>query len=115
MINRSAVMVRLKRPFLDWLKSLPDPIDLTPISSELPEERTIFLLPTYEMEEEKERLLKQYYKQIFEETLAEWWTDEADWPKNRTFNMLKEWLDVEFHCMILDLVDEPLLDEDRER
>ena len=109
MINRSAVIVQPKEPFYQWLKSLPDPITLSP--EDFKDDSTIYLIPSYEDDEELTDILSQMYDIIFEEVLSGWWTVEEDWPQNRTFKMFKEWLDISAHSMVLDMVDAPVEEE----
>ena len=41
--------------------------------------------------------------------LGGWVTDEALWPKNRTFEMFHEWFEVQMSSIVQDLyLDEPL-------
>jgi len=36
------------------------------------------------------------------------WTDLTHWPKRRNLSTFKEWFNIEFHSLILGLVDLPL-------
>ncbi len=108
MINRSAVTVRARQPFLDWLKSLPDPADVT--LAEVNREPHVYLLPEYGVDDEQEELLAAFHGLIFEERLEGWWTVREDWPPERDRETFKSWFDVEFHSVIHDLVDAPLED-----
>ncbi len=63
------------------------------------------------MDGEREEILADYYDIIFEDQLGDWWTDSTRWPKTRDFATFKEWFDIEFHSLILDLVDLPLESE----
>jgi hypothetical protein len=99
MLNRGAVIVRPKQPFMDWASSLDD-------SGILPDregEKTIYLVPEYEDDFEAIEVLSQVYDIIFEEELLAWHTRESDWPKNRTFAMFREWFDVEYHSIVQDI------------
>lgn len=109
MLNRSVVIVRVKDPFLKWVKSLPDPAD---ISKELiNQDNTVYLLPDLNYGVEEDELLDRFYDLIFEEQLNGWWTDKSSWPAKRDLETFKKWFDVEFHSVVLDLVDEPLIDD----
>jgi hypothetical protein len=110
MINRSAFIVRSKQPFLAWLKSLPDPADVS--LEEVNEDSTVYLLPDCSYYDDQNDILEQFYGLIFEDQLNGWWTEETDWPPNRDFAMFKEWFDVEFHSSLVDLVDAPLEDDE---
>ena len=110
MLNRSALIVKPKQPFLKWLRSLPDPANVT--LKELNWDNTLYLLPEYTFESEEEEILAHYFDLIFEEELSGWWTNEADWPADRGLDIFKKWFDFEFQSMIVDIVDAPLTDEE---
>ncbi|MEW6557271.1 MAG: hypothetical protein AB1349_07950 [Elusimicrobiota bacterium] len=104
-INRSAAIIKPKKPFWDWVKSVePDHI----INDEYLEDTSVYLLPDvqHSMDEdvEFEDYIKRIYKQIFEEELNAWYTDESLWPADRTFEMFQEWFGFEFHTVLLDTV-----------
>jgi len=110
MLNRCVVTVRAREPFLLWLHSLPDPTDIT--LDQVNQDSTVYLLPDYEDDDEQPRLLAQYYDLVFEDQLAGWWTDQRDWPEKRDLLLFTRWFDVGFHSVVIDLVDEPLWDEE---
>ncbi len=106
MINRCAVTIKAKEPFVKWLKSLPDPLALS--IEEINEDSTVYLLPEYDYDENQEPLLEHFYDLLFDEQLSSWWEAEEDWPTARTFSLFRQWFDVKFHSMVIDCVDEPL-------
>ncbi len=110
-INRCVAIVKVKQPFLEWLKSLPDPEDNI-TTEEINRDNTAFLLPEYDRTNETLNILEFFFDVIFEEQLLSWWTDEKDWPKNRDFNTFVKWFDVEFHSLVFDLVNEPLTSQE---
>ena len=110
MVNRSVLIVRAKEPFREWLMSLPEPEDVS--LRELNEDNSVYLIPEYEDDFEKDKVLKLIYKEIFEEQLEDWWRDEKDWPKNRNLSLFKKWFDVEFHSVVIDLVGDELVSEE---
>jgi len=110
MVNRSVLIVRAKEPFRQWLRSLPDPEDAS--LAEINEDSSVYLVPEYEDDSEKEKILKMMYEEIFEEQLEDWWRDEDDWPKNRNMSLFKNWFDVEFHSVVIDLVGGELISEE---
>jgi hypothetical protein len=110
MVNRSVMVIRIKEPFREWLMSLPDPFDAT--LDEINDDNSVFLIPEYEDDSQKEKLIKKMYKEIFEEHLEDWWIDEKYWPKNRTLTIFKKWFDVEFHSVVIDLLGTDLISEE---
>jgi len=89
------------------LSSLPEPENNISLD-EINFDNSVYLLPEYEMDDEREEILADYYDIIFEDQLAAWWTDSAIWPKTRDLSTFKEWFDIEFHSLISDLVNLPL-------
>lgn len=55
-----------------------------------------------------EKWIKKNFDNIFINELNKWCTDESFWPTNRSYKMFKEWFDVAFYSMILDLEEFPI-------
>ncbi len=106
MLNRCVAIAKAREPFLEWLEGLPDPCDVT--LDEVNRCTTSYLLPYFEEDHEWDGILSRYFDLIFEDQLAAWWLDEADWPAKRGIRTFKKWFDVEFHTIVLDLVDGPI-------
>jgi hypothetical protein len=99
MLNRGVLIVRPKQPYIDWAAQLDD-------SGVVPDpegEKTVYLIPEFESEEEAWEILEDVYAEVFERELDEWHTDESAWPQNRTFEVFKEWFDIELHSVVEDL------------
>lgn len=105
-INRTALIVTPKQPFVDWLNALDPAGGLT--FAEVHEDTTVFLLPDEGFQEDQEELLKGFWEEIFEQVLWEWYTDAADWPEDRTYEKFRQWFDVKFHTGVVDLGDDPI-------
>ncbi|MDD4904278.1 MAG: hypothetical protein PHX77_07260 [Candidatus Bipolaricaulis sp.] len=110
MLNRSVAIVTAKKPFHDWLTSLPEPAELT--LAEVNEDGLAYLLPELEDDQSPDDLLALCFDILFEEELAAWTTEEAQWPKVRDLETFKSWFDVTFRSIVLDLVDEKLKDSE---
>jgi len=110
MVNRCILIVNAKQPFRQWLQSLPDPANYT--LEQINRDNAAYLLPEYDADDDRKKLVRRYFDLIFEEQLSSWWRDEADWPARRDMPMFTEWFNVEFHSVVLDLVDKPLLHEE---
>ena len=65
MLNRCVVVVKAKQPFMEWLRSLPDPADLT--LDQINQDNTVYLLPDYERDSKQRQILRQYFDLIFED------------------------------------------------
>jgi len=106
-LNRSIVVVRPKRPYVEWANTYDDgPTKLTP--ENLPNWASIYLIPEFEDEEGVRRILRDYYQRIFENELWGWTTDKNTWPEKRNFQTFKEWFHCEFHDLVVDLGEDNL-------
>jgi hypothetical protein len=110
-INRAVVVVKPRQPYVDWANSFDDGIVTATLES-LRRDSSVYLVPPYDMDDEREDILKVCFSVIFENELEGWVTDETLWPKRRDYATFRQWFDVEFHSMIIDLWDEPLEHED---
>ena len=110
MLNRAALILRPKQPFLDWARALDD-------SGLVPDregEQTVYLIRSCDSEGEAGDMLQDHYSEFFERELWAWHTDPTDWPTNRTFTTFCEWFDVEFHSIIEDFCDDDIINEEEE-
>lgn len=109
MVNRSAVIVRPKQPFLDWCRKDDAEGLAEGVFKQLHEEPQIYLLPEYEDSESQQGILEDYWPALFEAMLEGWVTEESMWPKKRSFKMFREWFEITMTSTVLDLdLDEPL-------
>jgi hypothetical protein len=109
-VNRMAVIVSAKRPFLDWLHSVdPTSHDLT--LCDLNDEPTAYLLPESGSDEEAVRQVRRFCKEILTAELDGWWRQRSDWPENLNFGLFKRWFEWQYHSVVLDLATGPLIRE----
>jgi hypothetical protein len=114
MLNREMLIVRLKQPFVDWINEAdpnPDRVHIT--LEDANEDSAVFLIHEYACED-LEGWLAQCYLPLFEEVLEQWYLVPTLWPQDRDLDLFKAWCEVEVHGIVIDLVDEPLLDDDFE-
>ena len=109
MINRGLVIALAKEPFREWLQSLPDPCDIS--LEEINKDSSAYLIPEFEDDKQRDRVLGRFFTLIFEDQLAGWWTKEEEWPRQRDLRTFKKWFDLQFYSVVEDLVDEVLIDE----
>lgn len=105
-INRSAVIVRVKQPFIDWANSLDD----GPRAKLRTYDPTLMLVDEMEDPAEWPHVENGLWGRIFEYQLAGWHRDPRDWPHPRTISMFREWFDVELHLGVYDASDDPMLE-----
>jgi len=106
-VNRVAVLLVPKKPYLDWANSFDD--DGPKIHPAEAREHTVaFLVPDLELLDEIQKFVAENSEYMFECALSEWMQDKKDWPKLRNHLTLREWFDVEVHDFLIDLGDDPI-------
>ena len=109
LLNRCAVIVTPKSPFWDWVNKTSDTDDIFPIESG--SDSNIYLVPSYESEENIELAIKKYltqnYADLFVSELEAWNMDPLTFPET-TYDRFNEWFNVSSHTMIFDTVNKPL-------
>jgi len=110
-VNRSAVVVVPKQPFLDWLHRV-DPTSRALTLTDLASDPSIYLLPECDFESDLEKRLKKACQEIFEDQLDGWYRVEELWPEIRDFAIFRQWFEYQLHSVLFDLVEEPLAAED---
>ena len=112
MINRIAVIVRCKAPFIEWINS-SDPYDATsPVTiDEANEDNHVYLVDD-KYADNFEGWLKRNFKTLFENELYGWYTDLALWPEKRDLRTFRKWCAVEYFSVVLDLGSGGIFDDD---
>jgi len=104
-INRIAVIIKHKQPFIEWIKATGDdgfyPLD------EKHDSKSIYLIPEKDGAD-WDKYLKKYYLEIFANELEGWYNDPSVWPQDRSWKVFNEWLDFEIQTMVYDLIDGPV-------
>lgn len=116
-INRALVLILPNQPFVDWAAAAdpgPNPIRLT--LDELREEADAFLLPESVMEDESAAVkwVEKRWRTFFEHFLSGQYVDDALWPQDRSLKMFRQWFTIQFHSMVYDMADMPIVHEDWE-
>jgi hypothetical protein len=112
MINRAAILLKAKQPFLDWINQA-DPEDDNPQLSleELNEDRTVYLIDDLDAENPEE-WIRLNHGQLFASELEDWYTDESFWPKERGLEAFYQWFAVECHSIVIDTVGTEIIDDE---
>lgn len=100
-INRYAIVVKPKQPFMDWLTSLHDISDLDEIGVDV-----------YLVDDEisdMDKFLRKKFDKLFTLILQDWHTNKKEWPQKRNYKMFKQWFRVEISEMVYDLEKQPVL------
>jgi len=106
-INRTAVVIIPRKPFWDWVNDA-EPSSESELTSKIKEDETVYLLPEFDDEDELERHLQKISKEIFENELMAWYTDESLWPPDRSWKTFKEWFDYKVHEIVFDILREEI-------
>ena len=107
-INRGLMVVKPKQPFLDWVQSLDEGGDLE--LKDLHDDASAYLVPEWEMDDDRLKILEWCAEYVFEQELWSWYTDEDLWPLQRDADTFLLWFDIEFHSLVFDLDDETPLE-----
>ncbi len=107
---RTPLIVRRRQPYIDWANAGDDDPLMTEDLAQTP---VVYLVDAAEEDPPLDRLLEEYWPEIFEEELAGWMQDESTWPEGRSIEMFRAWFDVTVGQGVVDLdPDAPLTDED---
>ena len=100
-INRTALTVIPKQPYIDWANTLDDTgpkLDINDPHYEC----TVYLIDEVIDDARLARALRRHYPQIFEQELVAWHRLEKDWPPKRDYRTFKQWFDVKVSTVVFD-------------
>jgi hypothetical protein len=98
-IDRCAIIVRARQPFLEWLQSVDPSADRFSLS-DLNSEQRIYLTPDADVE--------AHYLAIFEKELVTWWNAASDWPADLTWELFEQRFDYEVASVVTDCGQRPI-------
>lgn len=107
-VNRNALIVFPDKPFIDWVNYIfpDDPVlNIDPLEHD---EGNVYLLPIKESVNQSMNYLRRYFREIFENELRDWCTDETQWPQNITWKLFTEWFHYSIQSVVMDIDNEPL-------
>ena len=112
MVNRGAVILRYKAPFIKWIKDVDPSENSSEITmSNANEDRTVYLITDADAED-VQGWIRENHVSLFESELEGWYTDDTLWPENRDYKTFKEWFEVECHSVIMDTVGGEINDDE---
>jgi hypothetical protein len=103
-LNRCAITVASLPPMVEWSRPFWTRDDMEGTG----EEASLYLIPTYQSEEEAHIALSERFAAIFEAELDLWCVDRSRWPQPRSFELFQQWFSVRFFQLVEDLGTEPL-------
>jgi len=108
MLDRAALILRYKQPFVDWINGVdPSHASHTLTLAEVNHEHTVYLIEV-EDHDELAGWLARNHEELFERELSGWYTDPALWPRKRSLDLLQEWCSFELHSVVIDTGGSPL-------
>jgi len=112
MVNRGAVILRYKTPFVKWIQEAdPSGQKLELTIEQANKEKTVYLISD-EDAENFERWVSENFETLFDSELGGWYGDESLWPQKRDYKTFNEWLEVECHSVVIDTVGGEIFDDD---
>lgn len=103
-INRSALMLTPKAPFVEWVTSVD-----TDLEEDYIKETNTYLLD--ETIDDLDEWLQKKFDVFFKMELGEWLSVKKEWPMKRTYKMFREWFEVSLSISVYDMVRGPIYKE----
>ena len=104
LVNRTAVVIMAKRPFLDWLYAV-DPTSHNLSLADLNDDPSIYLLPDPKVDGAAKRQIRKFCREIFEHELDGWWRERSAWPQDLSYGKFVSWFDCRYYSMVVDVAD----------
>jgi len=98
--DRLALLIRRRQPYIDWANSLDDGGPTYDLKTNRP---TTYLIDEMADTSDLKKVLRRYWRDIFEEELNSWMRDPDAWPQRRTYSVFLKWFEVELCDMVVDL------------
>ena len=109
-INRAAILVRPKEPFINWLRSVAHYEDLPDGEFEdfvqfVSRRMGPYLISKEDTEQAGDRVVKRYFEQIFKNELTKVYWERHNWPDVTSYDVFREWFSVTTVDRVLDFSD----------
>ena len=99
-LDRMALVVRPKQPYVDWANSFDDG---GPEYDPSAHSASVFLINEVVDVTDIAQVVRKCWRDIFKEQLHAWMRDPGVWPRCRSRKMFLEWFDVQVCEMVFDL------------
>jgi hypothetical protein len=114
MINRAALVIKYRAPFIEWINDSDDDPNTGPISlADANADNQVYLIDLDDAEALDE-WLDLNFQLLFENELEAWYEDEELWPAERDRDRFDEWFEVECHTLLYDVGTGPIIDDERD-
>ncbi|MCO4292983.1 hypothetical protein NF867_08925 [Solitalea sp. MAHUQ-68] len=113
-LNRFSLHLHYKLPYLNWYNSIFPDESFASLEEINQTEKTTFLIPVFDSDEEIEEYLEENFEQFFIDELFGVSMAQETWPQDITIEMFYEWFEVDVTPMVVDYGDEELIDDESE-
>jgi hypothetical protein len=114
LINRAALILKATQKAVDWINDV-DPYERgEPITlAQVREDCLVYLVPEdVESAVHAKVWALNNAEILLEEFMHGWFQDDSLWPKKYGPKLFEKWFTVEYHSMVIDTVDEPVLKDE---
>jgi hypothetical protein len=100
--DSTALILYRKQAYLDWTRSLPEPLEGLTLEG-LNNEPPTYLIPYEDNVTHADKWVERNWAILFMEELNGWTEDSQEWPNSRTFAMFKEWFRWEWSTQVREV------------
>jgi len=112
-VERSVVVLKPKRPLLDWINSSLAISEGTMLTLDgIRVDCNSYLIPEVDAIEDGINYVDDNFEALFHLELASWSEDQAAWPQEISLKMFWEWFDIEISPTLIDLTEDNNIAED---
>ena len=104
-VDRMALLVRPKQPYIEWANSFDGG---GPQYESTQHSAKIYLIDEVTDPSDVKKVVRRYWRDIFEEELNAWMRTPEVWPNRRTLGVFLQWFDVKVCDMVTDLGSLPI-------
>ncbi len=112
LLNRSALMLQPRQPYLDWINALPSDVSELeqPLANgALDDEGRVYLVDEFEPEQGGEGTLASHWQRLFNNELSAWDEFGDHWPEPLSLSLLTEWFELKPLALAFDASDQTLM------
>ncbi len=104
LMERSALTLRAKKLFLEWVLSLGNDDGFDDISLDyLNQNKAVYLLLPEDLDD-PQAWIETNFHVLMENEFTSWTEDPASWPNSHDLELFNDFFDVEFHDLVFDTV-----------
>jgi hypothetical protein len=95
--SNSAIVLKRKQPFVDWIRSL----DEEETDFDDFKEEDVLLVPECDTIEQIKQFVKKNFEEIFAFQCFMECMDDEVWPDTSNYKLFQEWFELSYHTMVL--------------